>query len=365
MDFLYARNLPDEKLKIVKLVDDKFVTQIQDAGVNPDDLETATFGQVIPIRKIVVFINPASGSGRAARDWEKTIRPFLIDSGKFEILIELVTERAGQAEECSTGRPAETEAVLTVGGDGMLSEVVNGLWRVGKFHAGAKPLPIYPLPCGSGNGLATSLFAAANKSLTLRAALRAVLAGKTQPVDLFKVTCPEKTRIAFLSVTFGLLADTDIDSERLRCFGSARFPVCGLWNIFRNRAYPVRVTFSRDGESTEKLSGDFTSITVFNVSHANHEFVAAAERAAADGFLSLVCVGKPGRVALFRGMLAAETGSQAIKFEWWKPLSVKAFSLDVGEKGSYGAGLVVDGERWLESTISGNILTEQLTTFLP
>ena len=38
--------------------------------------------------------------------------------------------------------------------------------------------------------------------------------------------------LAFLSIGFGILADIDIESERLRSIGEARFTVYGIAKIF-------------------------------------------------------------------------------------------------------------------------------------
>jgi sphingosine kinase len=185
-------------------------------------------------------------------------------------------------------------------------------------------------------------------------------------VDLFEVTDGEMRRAAFLSVTFGIIADTDVTSEKLRCLGPARFTVCGLWNVLRNRGYRAKVSFQRDERSPEEVvDGVFSSISVFNVSHASASFIAAAERAPADGLLSLVCVGTPGRYSLLKTMIAAETGSQAKKCKWWKPEAIKSFKIELDKRGSIGAGIVVDGEQWPERTISGRILTERFITFQP
>ncbi|ESL11568.1 hypothetical protein TRSC58_00677 [Trypanosoma rangeli SC58] len=65
-------------------------------------------------------------------------------------------------------------------------------------------------------------------------------------------------RIAFMSMTFGLLNDIDRGSEKLRWMGNHRFTVYGAYMFLRGvRSYPVRMRYlpwlGRKGEKMEKL----------------------------------------------------------------------------------------------------------------
>ena len=51
------------------------------------------------------------------------------------------------------------------------------------------------------------------------------------PMDLVSVDTSRGRLYSFLSVTWGLIADVDIESERYRSLGSARFTVSGLTHI--------------------------------------------------------------------------------------------------------------------------------------
>ena len=53
-----------------------------------------------------------------------------------------------------------------------------------------------------------------------------------KPMDLVAVdTCDNKRFFSFLSITWALIADVDIESERYRVLGSARFTVEALARI--------------------------------------------------------------------------------------------------------------------------------------
>ena len=124
----------------------------------------------------------------------------------------------------------------------------------------------------------------------------------------------------------------------------------------------ARVTYSTDEEDVERcIEGAFSSVTVYNLSHASADFVAASERSLNDGYLSLVCMRNPGRVGLLRTMISAEVGNQAETCQWWTPIDVKKVKIET--MGTSHAGLVVDGEKWNEKIVTAEILNMKLTTF--
>lgn len=55
-----------------------------------------------------------------------------------------------------------------------------------------------------------------------------VIHGQVVPMDLVKVQTEKECFFSFLSIGWGLMADIDIESERLRAIGEARFAVWGV-----------------------------------------------------------------------------------------------------------------------------------------
>lgn len=67
-----------------------------------------------------------------------------------------------------------------------------------------------------------------------------VLMGCPNPIDMVKISFPEKTIYSLLSIGWGLIADIDIESEGLRFLGHSRFT---LWAIYRSLGtQPTRCT---------------------------------------------------------------------------------------------------------------------------
>ena len=94
------------------------------------------------------------------------------------------TRHAGHGAEVVAGADLRAfQAVLVVGGDGMLSEVVNALWRRPDAPL-ARQLPVGIIPGGSSNGYATSLLARAGEPLRPTAAALAALRHRVEGVDV-------------------------------------------------------------------------------------------------------------------------------------------------------------------------------------
>ena len=93
------------------------------------------------------------------------------------------------------------------------------------------------IPGGSGNGLAhsiNSIYLDGNKSSNqIFDCTFHVIKGKPIKMDIVRISTPNKVYYSFLSFGWGLMADVDIQSERLRCLGEPRF---ALWSIYRSFA---------------------------------------------------------------------------------------------------------------------------------
>ena len=78
----------------------------------------------------------------------------------------------------------------------------------------------------------------------LGSALLNVVRGRTKSFDLFYVESTQmKPRIGFLSLCYGMVADVDIESERLRYMGEARYTIYALQRIANLRTYRARLWY--------------------------------------------------------------------------------------------------------------------------
>ncbi|GJQ87428.1 hypothetical protein Trydic_g14570, partial [Trypoxylus dichotomus] len=133
-----------------------------------------------------------------------------------------------------------------VGGDGIVYEVINGMFERPDWHRTVENLPIAVVPGGSGNGLARSIAYYTDEPYlptpTLPSAL-SLVRNRCVPMDLVRVENTSQIIFSFLSVGWGLLSDIDIESERLRMLGGQRFTVWSVARLIGLRSYSGKVYY--------------------------------------------------------------------------------------------------------------------------
>lgn len=107
-------------------------------------------------RKVLVLLNPKSGSGKARETFQKTVASVFAEA---EVPYDLhVTKYANYAREFVRNRDIYAwRSIVVVGGDGIYFEVINGLFERPDWETAIEAVPIGIIPCGSGNGLARTI----------------------------------------------------------------------------------------------------------------------------------------------------------------------------------------------------------------
>jgi diacylglycerol kinase family enzyme len=224
--------------------------------------------------RFLIFLNPASGQGKSLSLWKSTILPMINEA---EIPFDLIiTEYPGHVTDLLSSvvrsQKAKTTAlpvsigkystIVTIGGDGTYSEVINGL--LGREKDGKhllEAIAVVPLPTGSGNALNRSILFTNKENSSLINAVFNMIRGKPFPKDLSKITFYEKgkdqessfslkgndnkkrkTAYSFLMLSYGIVADLDINSEHLHFLGELRFYVYGIYYALCGRRYSGRLS---------------------------------------------------------------------------------------------------------------------------
>jgi len=187
-------------------------------------------------RRLLIFANPASGTGAAPQALQTTENLFRAVHGIQYTAI--TTNAPGHAyEHVRTMDLDSCDAIVIISGDGLVHEVWNGLAARPDAER-ALALPVGHIPGGSGNGLAKSVLDNLGESYGILDAAFCIAKGGHQPIDLMQVQAGAECRkVSFLSLSAATIANIDIESERLRCIGSARFTLWAIWRIMR----PVRL----------------------------------------------------------------------------------------------------------------------------
>ena len=154
----------------------------------------------------IVIVNPTAGGGKAQAKWTEIEVVLRSVYGQFDTFI---TEQSGDAERFSEDATADgATEIIVVGGDGTLSEVINGIFN-------ASPLPdrrpiVTPIPSGTGGDFRKTLRLSPDIS-RLGDQLRT---GIPKPVDVGRITFTHEdghdvTRHFLNIASFGLSGEVD------------------------------------------------------------------------------------------------------------------------------------------------------------
>nr|XP_032648951.1 sphingosine kinase 2 [Chelonoidis abingdonii] len=317
--------------------------------------------------RLLLLLNPFGGRGLALQWCQTHVLPMITEADISFNLIQ--TERPNHARELVKGiNVAEWDGIVAISGDGLLYEVLNGLMERPDWEQAIK-MPVGILPSGSGNALAGAINCNAGLEqvlgleLLLNCAMLLCHAAVT-PLDLVAVTTASGARcFSCLSVAWGFVSDVDIESEKYRHMGAARFTL-GPGELPAGGMGEARVGGPPDellvplGQpvpgSWVTVEDNFVLVLAIYQSHLGADLFAAPFARFDDGLIHL-CFIKAGisRAALVRLFLAMEKGNH---FEQECPhlvhVPVRAFRLEpLTRKGI----LTVDGERVEYGPIQGQV----------
>jgi sphingosine kinase len=302
----------------------------------------------------------------------------------------VVTTHAGHARSfmAASHDLSAFTAVVAVGGDGLLSEIVNGMNERGDSPGVFSHLALAVIHAGSGNGLAKSVLHESGEHCDTLSATFCVLKGRAVPMDLSRVTVPggpEKGYLSFLSLSWAIISDVDIESEKYRFLGPARFTVGALARIIWLRRYPGTLSYLRAAagsscvaaiprlgealplsEDWVSVADDFVMLWVCQTSHAAEDmFTSPASRLSDGKFTILVLRNRISRLELLGMFLAIENGThiahpalevyEAAAYRLVPGTTSGMYSLD-GEVIEYGPvqGVIEAGMARIISLSSGN-----------
>ena len=242
---------------------------------------------------VVVVLNPVAGGGKALgllpqinNELQQLGRPFRIH----------VTKAPGDAMAAARRFASEGAAlILSVGGDGTLNEVVNGI-----LESGVR-VPFGLVSAGHGGDFARTVGTAKQVQL---AVLRACTS-KTRAIDAGRVTFDDGTSRAFVNVAgLGFDALVAKKAQKTRLPGSTLPYVAAAvatLATFRN----IRVTIDADGRITETRA---VFVQVANAKFMGGGFMIAPNARLDDGELQLAVVGDLSKADLLKTLPSVYSG---------------------------------------------------------
>lgn len=245
---------------------------------------------------MLFIVNPASGAGKAGREW-KAVEQWLPAAGiPFETAF---TTRPLEATEIAQRAVKESRpVVVAVGGDGTLNEVVNGFFRNGAPIPTTSKLAMVPL--GTGGDFRRTL----RIPLDTKAAIQVLSGGLARRLDAGCVTYQDESGATAVR-HFINIADAGLGGEVVHTvgngtkrFGSAAYRIGGLRALmgFKNKPMTVNI----DGATHELPKAQ--QVVIANCQFFGGGMKMAPSASPTDGVFDVILVKNAGKVETLRGM---------------------------------------------------------------
>ncbi|GAB1297096.1 Sphingosine kinase 1 [Apodemus speciosus] len=197
--------------------------------------------------RVLVLLNPRGGKGKALQLFQSRVQPRLEEA---EISFKLMlTERQNHARELVCAEElGRWDALVVMSGDGLMHEVVNGLMERPDWETAIQK-PLCTLPGGSANALAASMnYYAGYEQVTNEDLLincTALLCRRhLSPMNLLSLHTASGLQLySVLSLSWGFVADVDLESEKYRRLGELRFTVGTLFRLASLRIYQGQLAY--------------------------------------------------------------------------------------------------------------------------
>ncbi|MEC4894070.1 MAG: diacylglycerol kinase family protein [Oscillatoria sp. PMC 1051.18] len=314
-------------------------------------------------RHLQILLNPYSGRKNAAQIFVQ-IEPLFAKSNLSYTLSE--TKEIGDAKlQAKMLDISQIDGLVVVGGDGTIHEVVNGLMSRDDWETAIKT-PIGIIPAGTGNGLCKSLLAIAGEPYDLISAAFLIAKGQKYPIDVGMVEQNNQRYYSLLSVSWALPSDVDIESEKLRYFGSLRNLIYGLWRICFLRSYQGQFSFLPATDSQPQtwqiITGNFVLFWAMNSPWTTYDLNVAPLASLNDGKIDVLIIREGiSRLQLLLAffLLYSANGSH-LRLPEIEYYQVTQFSLEMFE---IQGNLAIDGEVFSISSLKFSLFKKLVSFF--
>ncbi|CAN6219241.1 unnamed protein product [Urochloa humidicola] len=340
-------------------------------------------------KRLFIIVNPYGGKRSGQSIFQNEVLP-LIEAAGILYTVQETKHRLHAQEIAHSLDLRKYDGIVCVSGDGIMVEVVNGFLQREDWETAIK-VPLGIIPAGTGNGMAKSLLHAAGEPFSISNAVFAIIRGHKRALDVTSVVQGKTTFFSVLMLTWGLVADVDIESEKYRWMGSARLEFYFLLRVMNLRRYNGRVLFvpapgyeevgepveqttsckqngfstgsqdkadDRNGETSgypgpsikeadlewRSLSGPFVSVWLGNVPFASEDAMAAPKAEFADGYLDCAIIRDCPRWDVLGLMFQMKDGAY-VNSPYVDYFKVKAIRIEPGMRvGSSNKGGIIDSD---------------------
>jgi diacylglycerol kinase (ATP) len=252
--------------------------------------------------RCLVVVNPAAAKGAAGRQVDR-LAALLRERGLDCSLV--LTARPWHAAEIARSAAVEGFSVVAAaGGDGTCNEVINGLMAV--QGEGSVPPVLAVLPIGRGNDLAFGI----GVPPVLEAAVAAIAAGRTRPLDVGRVRGGDYPGGRYFGNGVGIGFDTlvGLEAARMRRMSGA---AAYAWAAIKLLAVYSAAPLVRLQLDDREILGRMTMVSLMNGRRMGGAFHMAPAAMTDDGLLDVCAAERTGRVRMLGLFVLYLRGAQA------------------------------------------------------
>ena len=286
--------------------------------------------------KVLVLVNPTAGPKKNGQHVAETVvLPMLQQAGRECML--LVLEHADHALELARDKVtiadpdyedepqhlSDYSALVLVGGDGTVHQVIQGLHDT----ASSRPQQVIGVVgSGTANGLCKSLLHEAGEQYGVIEAVLLICKGQVVRTDLSRYTTKNNSYMSFLTFSWAMVADIDIDSEAIHFVGEMRFDIWAALRILWLRLYRGKFSYLKPDKAAasitmpalndpvpsdwETIEDDFVLFWASHVSHASMNNFQSPNSRMDDGVFQICIIrAGPNKFRLFQVLLGLESGA--------------------------------------------------------
>lgn len=243
--------------------------------------------------KARVIVNPQANKGNCVRRWPEIKAELEKNTGPLSPTDIVMTNARNHASELARQAVADgCERIISVGGDGTLNEVLNGL--IVDNRPIAPGIVLAQVPGGTSNELSRSF-----GHLPLADACRAAVSSRLRPMDVFRVEAKAHsgqaaTRYGFVLAIAGAAATISWRAQRtplLKRLGPLSYVIMTIVTTFTYAPRTYRVAFDGEAATDQKL----WSVLACSFDGAGEGLALAPGADSADGHFDVITVGDVGR----------------------------------------------------------------------
>jgi YegS/Rv2252/BmrU family lipid kinase len=280
-----------------------------------------------PKNRFLAIVNPAAGGGKSA----KLAGPALARLREKGLNVDVIAS-TGPGHALLLAREAYAQGYrrfLAVGGDGTAHEILNGVFA---RNPNAERISLGFLPLGTGNSFLRDF-----TTDGAEASMKALLANRTRPVDLLRLTHASGEIYSFNILSVGFTADVGALTNRaFKPLGHFGYLLGVLVRVvqLKRRAFNLRSDEETDWDTRRSLFLAFN-----NSKYTGGTMLIAPDANPSDGFIEFVRWGPIGRLGLLRNLPKLYNGSH-LKHPLASRKAVKRVEFDI----SSPVDVLIDGE---------------------